>query len=266
MPTAPVRFSKISNVMDNETTGRPAVTCDGLLGGRVRLMQPRDGHRAGLEPVLMAAALEPKPDGRVLELGMGAGAAALCLLARRSDLVVTGLEIAPALADLAVRGAVLSNLGARLAAVCGDVKALPFRPAGFDAVMFNPPFYAGGNRSPDPMRRQARSTTDGLLAAFFEAAFDSLRDKGRLCAILPPGLLPEALSCLDAQAARPRAGAIRLTPVYSRAGSTTARVLVRAVKGRRTPLSIDSGIVLHEADGRYTAAAEAILRDAGPLS
>jgi tRNA1(Val) A37 N6-methylase TrmN6 len=42
-------------------------------------------------------------------------------------------------------------------------------------------------------------------------------------------------------------------------------VIVRAIKGRRTPPSLRPGLVLNEADGRPTAAAEAILRGAAPL-
>ena len=57
-------------------------TEDRLLGGKVRLRQPRDGYRAAIDPVLLAASVPAKPGERVLDLGTGAGAAALCLMAR----------------------------------------------------------------------------------------------------------------------------------------------------------------------------------------
>jgi tRNA1(Val) A37 N6-methylase TrmN6 len=49
------------------------------------------------------------------------------------------------------------------------------------------------------------------------------------------------------------------------AGKPATRVIVRGRLGRRTPLSLAAGLILHEADGRYTAAAEAVLRHAQPL-
>ena len=48
--------------------------------------------------------------------------------------------------------------------------------------------------------------------------------------------------------------------------STAAiRVIVRAIKGRRTPPSLRPGLVLNDAEGRPAPAAEAILRGAAAL-
>lgn len=70
------------------------VSEDGLLGGRVRLLQPRTGYRAAVDPVLLAAAARPEPGTRVLDLGCGTGAAALCLAARCGGVRVLGAKIA----------------------------------------------------------------------------------------------------------------------------------------------------------------------------
>ena len=40
-------------------------------------------------------------------------------------------------------------------------------------------------------------------------------------------------------------------------------MIVDAGKCRRSPDTLLPGLILHEADGRYTAAADAILRDGG---
>jgi tRNA1(Val) A37 N6-methylase TrmN6 len=40
---------------------------------------------------------------------------------------------------------------------------------------------------------------------------------------------------------------------------------LRARKGARSPAKIRPGLVLHEADGRFTEAAEEILRDAAQI-
>ncbi len=66
---------------------------DGLLDGRVRLRQPLAGYRAAIDPVFLAAAVPAEPSESLLDLGCGAGAAALCLLARVPGTRVTGLEI-----------------------------------------------------------------------------------------------------------------------------------------------------------------------------
>ena len=33
------------------------VTCDAFLGGRLQILQPRHGYRAGVDPVLLAASI-----------------------------------------------------------------------------------------------------------------------------------------------------------------------------------------------------------------
>ena len=57
----------------------PAVSVDAFLGGRVEAVQPEKGHhRAGLEAVLLAASLDARISGTVVDLGAGAGVAGLC--------------------------------------------------------------------------------------------------------------------------------------------------------------------------------------------
>ena len=65
---------------------------DLTLGGRVRLRQPAEGYRVAVDPVLLAAAVPAGPGSRVLDLGCGVGAAALCLLTRVPEAEVTGWD------------------------------------------------------------------------------------------------------------------------------------------------------------------------------
>ena len=74
---------------------------DRFLCGRLRLLQPRKGYRAATDPVLLAAACPATSGDRVLDLGCGAGAAALCLGLRVPGLALSGLELQPGYADLA---------------------------------------------------------------------------------------------------------------------------------------------------------------------
>ena len=67
------------------------LTHDAFLGGRLHLWQPRRGYRAGVDPVLLAASVPAKAGQSVLDLGCGAGAAALCLGAREPGLELLGM-------------------------------------------------------------------------------------------------------------------------------------------------------------------------------
>ncbi len=51
--------------------GLTDVTTDALLGGRVRLYQPRHGYRVAIDPVFLAAAVPVVRGDRVLDVGRG---------------------------------------------------------------------------------------------------------------------------------------------------------------------------------------------------
>ncbi len=132
-----------------------ATTADALLGGRVRLSQPAVGYRVAIDPVLLAAAVPARAGDRVLELGSGAGAAALCLARRVPDCRITGLEIDPEMVVLARANGRGSGLAERVDFVAGDVLAPPaeISAGGFDHVFANPPTCP---RRP-PTRRRTRA-------------------------------------------------------------------------------------------------------------
>ena len=56
-----------------------------------------------------------------------------------------------------------------------------------------------------------------------------------------------------------------MLPVHPKPGAPAIRVLVRAAKASRAPLSLLPGFLLTDADGRPTAEAEAVLRGGAAL-
>ena len=114
----------------------PVVTEDALLGGRVRLLQPAQGYRVAIDPVLLAAVLPDGFRGRVADLGCGVGAAALCAATRLTEARVVGIERDPFLADLARQNVARNGLDARAEIVTGDIRGAA--SPDFEAVIVNP--------------------------------------------------------------------------------------------------------------------------------
>lgn len=227
-----------------------------LLGGRVRYTQPAHGFRSGIEPVLLAAAVPARPGERVLEAGSGAGAALLCLAARIPGASGLGVERDPALAALAAENATANGavrIGFLAAAL--EVAALP---AAFDHAMANPPYHpAGGTASPDRAREDAKRGSSDLLATWTLVLGRALRRRGTLTFILSAALLPDCLRAMHAA----RCPAVRILPLWPKAGRPAKLVLVAGRKCSNAPLRLLPGMVLHQPDGRFTAEADAILRD-----
>jgi hypothetical protein len=80
---------------------RDPVTCDTVLGGRLALRQPRDGHRVGHDAILLAAATDAATGQRAVDLFAGVGAAGLALASRVPGLEVVLVEVDAELVTLA---------------------------------------------------------------------------------------------------------------------------------------------------------------------
>lgn len=239
------------------------LTEDSLLNGRVRLLQPRDGYRAAIDPVLLAAALGVRPGERVLDLGCGVGAAALCLLARCPEARIEGLEVQEPLAQLARRNAALNDVEGRFAVHAGDAALPPAGFGGFDHVMTNPPFFerGSGTSAADGSRAMAHEEGGLDLAGWIKAAVKLLRPKGRLTLIHRAERLGDILVGLRGRGV----GDVVVVPLWPKADRAAGRVIVSARKGVRSPFRLLPGLVLHGEGGEFTPQANAILRGAGAL-
>jgi tRNA1(Val) A37 N6-methylase TrmN6 len=240
---------------------------DAILGGRLVLRQPLRGHRVGHDAILLAAATSARAGEHAIDLGAGVGAAGLALARRVEGLAVTLVEIDAALAQLGHDNAERNGLAARVRSVCLDVtaSAAAFAAAGLeeesaDRVLMNPPFNVSQNSSPEPGRRLAHTAPQGVLREWVRTTSRLLRVGGMLTLIWRADGLDEMLAGL-AQGF----GAIAVLPIHPKPGAPAIRVLARAVKGNRAPLSLLPGLVLADADGKPSAAAEQVLRGGGVL-
>jgi tRNA1Val (adenine37-N6)-methyltransferase len=237
-----------------------AVTADHLLGGKVSYLQPRDGFRAAIDPVLLAAAIPAQSGELVLEGGTGAGAALLCLAARVPGIGGVGIDIDPILLRLAHANAA-ANGWPDLRFVAADLAASPV-VGPVDHAFANPPYHPpDGTPSPSAPRDAAKRVSAGLLSMWCEALSRPLRHRGTLTFILPPTLLEAALNAMR------KAGvpAEHVCPIWPKAGRPARFVLVQGRKSGRTPLVLLPGLILHAATGEFRPEAEAILRHGGGL-
>lgn len=241
---------------------------DTILDGRMVLLQPKDGFRAAIDPIVLAACVPAAAGDRVLDVGTGSGAAAFALLAREPWAWVTGIDIQANLIALAARSAVRNDLRERACFQVMDV-AVPAPQIGtssFDHVMSNPPFLdaKAGQRPKDEARALATIESTADLVVWLAFMTSMLRDGGTLNMIHRADRLDEIVAVLDGGF-----GAVRvldLVPVDD--GRPIKRCVVQAEKGAAGGPLRRTQLVLHESDGAFTAAAQAILRDAGaaPIS
>ncbi len=245
--------------LDRQTTTR-----DAFLGGRVFVSQPMGGFRAGIDSVLLAAALG-KNSTLIVELGAGAGVASICALADLTGASATLLDINAEMVDLAISNLAANAMSARASALCLDVTARGSQlvAAGlkrdhYTSVIANPPFFASGAGSlpPDQTRAKARHMPAGDLDLWVRTAATIAAPGAEVIFVHMASALPQLLASFS-----PRFGAITVLPVVARPTQSATRVLVRGIKGSRAPFCLRSPIVLHgAASNGFLPAMDAIFR------
>ncbi|MCF8470854.1 MAG: methyltransferase [Parvibaculum sp.] len=245
------------------------VTDDVFLDGRLRLLQPEKGYRAGLDAVLLGACVPARAGERALEAGAGVGVASLCLASRVDGLEIAGLELQPELVRLAGENISRNGFGDRVSIVEGDIgqpvrdlAAMGFEPNSWHHVFANPPFYdpASSPAPPDAGKAQAHLTLGSDLGDWVRFACVMARPKGTVTFIHRADALAGLLAAMTGHL-----GGIEVFPLWPAAARPASRVIVRGQRGSRAPLVLRPGLVLHGADGRFTAHADALLRDGDAL-
>ncbi len=245
-------------------------TTDDFLGGRLSIVQPKTGHRAGSDAVFLAAAVDAQAGEAVLDAGAGVGVAGLCLLARVPKTTVAAVEIDVRQCALAAENAERNGLSDRFAAIGADITAPAKDLAaaglireGYGQVMANPPFYMAGavRAAPDASRAAAHVMPRGELGRWVRFLTTMAAPKGTLTVIHRADCLGTLLELLQ-----DRFGDLAVFPLFPKAAEPAVRVIVQGRKGSRAGLRLLPGLVLHGPDGAYTAEAEAVLRGGEALS
>ena len=243
------------------------ITTDDFLGGKVNIRQPKTGYRAGIDAVLLGASVEAVAGQTVLELGLGVGAASLCLHARVHGLALIGVEIQESYAKLARENGAKNK--ADLHVVQADLRELPhdIRQQQFHHVIMNPPYFDRKMGAPSiDAGRDIAMGGDTELSEWISVGAKRLLPKGYLTAIQRIERLPEILL-----ATSERLGSIVVRPIAPRSGHPPNLFLMQARHSGRAPFRMLPPLIMHQGDHhegdfeQYTARVRSILRDGANL-
>lgn len=243
------------------------VSDDAFLGGRLRILQPKKGYRAGIDAVMLAAAVDDRGGRpfRVLDAGAGVGTAGLCVAWRCPNAKVVLIEREPDLVALARENVARNGLQERVSVSQADVgrmsraelAALGLDEADFDQAIANPPYHAegAGTAAAHALKAAAHAMPEPGLDAWCRFLARMLRPGGEALVVHKAAALPDLLKALAG-----RFGGLAGLPLHSFAGAAAERLLLRGIKGSRAPFRLEAGLVLHAAGNRFTDGAERVLR------
>ncbi len=247
-------------------TTESSETCDAILGGRIRVIQPRRGYRFSVDSILLARFVSIRRRDRVLELGAGTGVIALAIATLYQPREIVALEIQPELVAMIRRNAELNQIDS-IRLIETDLRRLNdprMERESFDVVLANPPYRAGkaGRISPNAARRLARSEASATLEDFIAAASRYARRGGRAAFVFAADRSAELISMLREHRVEPKR--IRFVHPFSDAPATT--VLIEARKNGGIEVAIEPPLILFDAPGVYSREAREILGEVASQS
>jgi tRNA1(Val) A37 N6-methylase TrmN6 len=228
-------------------------TRDAFLGGRIIVSQPRHGFRAGLDTVLLGAAIAPA-SATLLDLGCGVGTAGLVALVHNPGMQASLVDSNPEMLALAALNVAENGLDGHVTLIAADVtgRGAQRQSAGllenaYASVIANPPFFnaAAGTAPGEAGRAAARHMDAATLDLWVKTAAGCAAPGGEAIFIYPAESLAPLLAAFVQ-----RFGAVTILPLIPRTGAPVTRVLMRGIKGSRAPLVMLASRALHRDEGR----------------
>ena len=242
-------------------TTESSETCDAILGGKIRVIQPREGYRFSIDSILLARFVSARGCDHVLELGAGTGVISLAIAALHRPREIVALEIQPELVAMIHRNAELNSFDS-IRAMTADLRGLndaKVKSQSFDVVIANPPYRAShaGRISPRDARRIARSESSATLEDFIAAAARCARRAGKAAFVFAADRSAELISAMREYRLEPKR--IRFVHPYNDAPATI--ILIEARKNGGIEVAIEPPLILFDSPGVYSQKAREILEE-----
>lgn len=222
------------------------------------ILQRPNAFCFGTDAVLLAHFARAKKHHKVLDLGTGTGILPLLMTALFHPKHITGIEIQPAMAEMAQRSVAYNRLSAQIDILPGDYTKPEFLSSfgQFDVVVCNPPYgkLGHGDCSLDTPHAIARFEICTDFAQVCIAASKALVSMGRFFCIHQTNRLTELLSCMQQTNLMPK----RLKFIHANPQKTSNLVLIECIKGGKEGVKTEPPLFLTGPDGKTSATMQSI--------
>lgn len=206
----------------------------------------------GMDAVLLSGFAKARKGEKVIDLGTGTGIIPILMSAKTQAQSFVGLEIQPESADMARRSVALNHLENKISIVDGDIKSASavFGKGVFQVVTCNPPYMTDlhGLKNPEEPKAIARHEVLCKLDDVVREASALLCPGGRFYMVHRPFRLVEIFSAMTAYKLEPK----RMKMVHPFVDREPNMVMIEAVKGAKSRLTVEKPLIVFEKQGVYS--------------
>ena len=217
-----------------------------------RIIQDPGRFCFGMDAVLLSGFAKVKPGERALDLGTGTGIIPILLEAKTKGEHFTGLEIQPESADMAARSVAYNHLEEKITIVTGDIReaSARFGAGSFEVITTNPPYMIGqhGIQNDASAKTIARHEVLCDLDDILRESAKMLKQGGRFYMVHRPFRLTEIMQVLTKYKLEPK----RMQLVYPYIDREPNMVLIEALKGGNSRITVERPLIVYEKPGVYT--------------
>ena len=243
------------DLMNKEEYLLPGERLDDLQRNGLYIIQHPDRFCFGMDAVLLSGFVSghiPSSGGKLLDLCTGNGIIPLLVSAKTDVDHITGMEIQPAVADMAQRSVRMNSLTDRIEILACDIRDAEryIKPSSFDIVTVNPPYFKAGCGiiNPRDSKTISRHEVACTLNDVLDRASMALRDGGLFFMVHRPQRLTDIVSGMRHAGIEPKI----LKTVHPRLSSKPSMVLISGRKGAGAETDIEPPLIIYGEDGRYT--------------
>ena len=225
---------------------------DDLERSNLKIIQHPGVFCFGMDAVLLSGYVSLKDNGIALDLCSGSGIIPILLTAKTKGRHFTGIEIQENIADMAKRSVELNGLGEKVDIICGDIKDAGdlFKAESFDVITVNPPYMIAqhGLKNASSTKTIARHEVKATLKDVLEVSKRLLKMGGKFYMVHRPFRLAEIMHDMVEYKLEPK----RMRFVYPFVDREPNMVLIEAIKGANSRVTIEKPLIIYEETNKYT--------------
>ncbi|MBR1733988.1 MAG: methyltransferase [Alphaproteobacteria bacterium] len=226
-------------------------TDDTILNGRISLKQPKNGYRVAIDPIILAAFVQPKDNQSILDVGCGVGTISFILKSQNPSLKITAIDIDEKMCELCRYNSIKNGLNIDIQNIAIETMR---NNESFDHIVTNPPFFPTKSHRISDKKLLANFETIEL-EKWISCCLKLLKNKGTFSMIHTSSRLDEILF-----AVRNKLGNIIITPIFAKPNDKAIRIVVQGIKGSHSEVKINPAFIIHSSEEKFSKQMQHILK------